>query len=110
MIRSRINCTRVILCLLTLMSTVGSLGISPAEAARLGKRWGFYVTYDPSSKASLLAHLSHLSQLDVVVPDYFDLKPPGVLVGAGDSALDETIQRSGTKALPLVHRPTAGAV
>jgi hypothetical protein len=58
-------------------------------------------------KASLLAHLS---QLDVVVPDYFDLKPPGFLVGAGDSALDETIQRSGAKALPLVHRRTAGAV
>jgi spore germination protein YaaH len=82
-----------------ILGLFANLNVQPATASTLGQRWAFYVTYDKSSKTSLLVNAAHL---DVVVPDYFRLKAPGTLVGVADAELDQTLHRDGVVELPLV--------
>jgi spore germination protein YaaH len=103
---SRIGLCRLLLSALAILAGLENVKLPGVEAATLGKRWAFYVTYDVSSKASLIANLA---QLDVVVPDYYSLKAPGALAGSGDAAVDQTLQRAGVSELPLVQSSYSGA-
>ena len=70
-----------------------------ARAASPTKTWGFYVTYDPASRQSLLAHLD---QLNTVVPSYYQLVGSQTIAGTDDPQLDATIRTAGLGLLPLV--------
>ncbi len=75
------------------------LNIVTATSVQPLERWGFYVTYDPTSRTSLLAHLS---DLDVVAPDYFSLDLAGSVDRSSDPAVDSAIERAGKLNVPLV--------
>jgi len=71
----------------------------PAVAASPSETWGFYVTYDPASRQSLL---THLHQLNVVVPDYFGLTASNATDGANDPTLDSAIKAAGVRLFPMI--------
>jgi spore germination protein len=76
---------------------------APARAGAL-PTWGFVVTYDPASRQSLL---DHLDQVDVVVPDYFQIRPNGTLASTAEPSLDLALRRAGKPELPLVQNSIA---
>jgi spore germination protein len=95
---------RWIIAVLILASVARPTGI--ARASNGFARWGFSVTYDPSSRQSVL---EHLNQLDVVVPGYFTLQTSGTIGGHGDTGLDAAVAASGVRSLPLVQNQISGA-
>ncbi len=76
-----------------------------AFSARL-ERWAFYVTYDPASRASLLAHASNI---DDVAPDYFSVLPSGSISSSADPSLDAAVSAAGPRIVPLVRSSLAGS-
>lgn len=70
-----------------------------AEGATAHEYWAFYVSYDPESRTSLI---QHLSQIDVVVPNYFGIEGDGTLVDSDDPAIDALIVKDKKRLLPLV--------
>ncbi|MGH2460305.1 MAG: glycosyl hydrolase family 18 protein [Chloroflexota bacterium] len=91
---------RAFVALALLVSSLASL-LPPTVARASGafERWGFYVTYDPASRASLLAHID---QLDVVVPDYFGMNADGTIVGSDDRSVDAIVRSHQKRLLPMV--------
>lgn len=94
-------------CLRLLMAAVAVLAASSAsaplqalaEGSKPQERWGFYVGYDPESRASLS---EHLSQLDVVVPNYYGIMGDGKIVGDDDPSIDALVFKHAKRLLPLV--------
>ena len=95
---------RWIIAVLLLASAVRPTGV--ARASNSFARWGFSVTYDASSRQSVL---DHLNQLDVVVPGYFSLQTSGTIGGHGDVGLDAAVSAAGVRSLPLVQSQITGA-
>ncbi len=95
-----------IACLVTIGLVLGAIliplrspGTQEAEAKAL-QRWGYYVTYSDSSKASLDANLH---QLDVVSPYYYHLTPNGSLKEFDEPETTAKIRaNSDAKILPIV--------
>jgi spore germination protein YaaH len=62
-------------------------------------KWGYYVYYDDSSKASLE---QHVSDLDIVSPYFYHLTPAGTIKSFADESVTQLIQSNGAKVVPLI--------
>lgn len=74
----------------------------PVPVARANPRpraWAFYVSYDPSSRQSLV---DHVGQLDVVAPVFFSVDAFGSVQGADDPSIDAVVKAAGKMLLPVV--------
>ena len=71
----------------------------PASAESKLLRWGYVVTTDPTSRASLQ---SSGHQLDFVSPGYFGIDGAGQLTGTDDPAISAIARQNGSKLLPMV--------
>jgi spore germination protein len=72
---------------------------APAQAAALGIRWGFYVTYNPNSLVSLQAHAD---QLNYVSPWYYNVDGNGLVTGSLQPVVNDLLRTKGIKNLPLL--------
>jgi spore germination protein YaaH len=97
---------RIVLLTTTIIALIPATEAGAASTSGRPQRWAFYVNYDPSSKASLL---EHLNDVDVVVPNYYNVIASGAVVGSGDSNLDVQLTSSGKRILPLVQSSVDGA-
>lgn len=88
---------------------VGLLGPALVPTARAQPRllrWGYVVTYDQSSLASLR---SAADKLDFVSPGYFTVGADGEVLGADDPAISGAARQGGAKLVPMVqNRPRYG--
>jgi len=74
-----------------------------APVSGVGKvRWGYYVPYHPSSRASLEAHIG---DLDVVSPTWYRLEADGGVVESykdDHAAITRIVRQRGARLIPLV--------
>ncbi len=74
-----------------------------APVSGVGKvRWGYYVPYHPSSRASLEAHVG---DLDVVSPTWYRLEADGSVVESykdDHAAITRIVRQRGARLIPLV--------
>lgn len=89
----------LVILLLFLFGVASVPAPSIARAAGAFEHWGFYVTYDPDSRASLVAHID---QLDAVVPNYFGMNADGTIVGTDDPSVDAIVRSHQKRLLPMV--------
>src|SRR5688500_18173815 len=62
-------------------------------------RWGYYVTWHPSSLESLQAHVG---QLDIVSPYYYHLTPNGSIKSFAEAGVLQWLRTTGVKIVPLI--------
>jgi spore germination protein len=95
------RCLRLLFATAAALAWLSQPGPWPVAAAGASghERWAFYVGYDPESRSSLV---NHLSQIDVVVPNYFGIQGDGTIVGDDDPDLDALVATGGKRLLPLV--------
>ncbi|MDQ3547632.1 MAG: glycosyl hydrolase family 18 protein, partial [Chloroflexota bacterium] len=62
-------------------------------------RWGYYVNYDATSRASLNANLS---RLDIVTPYWYHVTPSGEIKSFSQPTVTAMLKANGIKVLPLV--------
>ena len=88
--------------LLAAVLLLGSLapGLTPTVSAgpRL-LRWGYVVTYDPASLASLRAAGG---RLDFVSPGFFSLDADGQVLGGDEPKIREAARQGGARLVPMV--------
>ncbi|WP_448576838.1 glycosyl hydrolase family 18 protein [Thermomicrobium sp.] len=90
---------------LGLLLAVLSIVLSPAthihsvRAAPSFVRWGYYVTYDRTSWATLQAHLG---TLDIVSPYFFQLRADGTIEELSDPTADRFLRQSGLTVVPMI--------
>ena len=90
---------------LGLLLAVLSIVLSPAthipsvQAAPPFVRWGYYVTYDRTSWATLQAHLG---TLDIVSPYFFQLRADGTIEELSDHTADGFLRQSGITVVPMI--------
>lgn len=62
-------------------------------------RWGYYVTWDESSRVSLETNISNL---DIVSPYYYHLTPAGTIKSFAEPAVLDTMREAGVTIIPLI--------
>jgi spore germination protein YaaH len=62
-------------------------------------RWGFYITYNPNSWASLQANAQHLNY---VSPWFYNLDATGHITGTDRPAVTALLRKSRVKSLPMI--------
>lgn len=75
--------------------------VTPRAAEGAGERllrWGYVVTYDPSSLASLR---SAAGRLDFVSPGFYSIAADGQVLGDDVPAIDEAARQGGAKLVPM---------
>lgn len=72
---------------------------SQSEAAAPMLRWGYAVTYDPTSKASLK---ENINKLDIVAPYFYRVSDEGVVSGDNDDSMVEIARSKGVKIIPMI--------
>ena len=95
---------RTVAWLVVFVALAGLLGpstsLETAHAARPAVlRWGYYVTYDPSSWRTLQAHVG---QLDIVSPYFYHLNADGSLTDFSDRRALDLMRRTGVQVVPMV--------
>src|SRR4051812_39503055 len=85
---------------------LGPLPVAPPARAQdapmqsaLTIRWGFYVTYNPNSLASLQANADHLNY---VSPWYYNVDANGTVTGSLQPVVNDLLRAKGIKNLPLL--------
>ncbi len=71
----------------------------PARAMTTNVRWGYYVTYDATSLASLK---QHIGQLDIVSPYFFQLKADGTVIDTTQPDALAIMRNADVKIVPMV--------
>jgi spore germination protein YaaH len=87
---------------LLLLATAASVAFGRAREPSAESpvlRWGYYVTWDDSSRIALEAHIE---QLDVVSPYYYHLTPSGTIKSFAESTVLEMMRASGVTIIPLI--------
>ena len=72
---------------------------APSTAAPATQRWGYYVTYDNTSLATLQ---QHIGQLDVVVPYFYQLNADGTLKDTTNPTALALLRAAGVRILPMI--------
>lgn len=89
-----------VLAMLIGVSGLPLLRATPAASAAGTIRWGYYVTYNPDSLASLKANIAHLTH---VSPYYYSLKPDGTIDARNEQPETTAFLRAnGVKILPMI--------
>src|SRR3954452_12874984 len=93
--------TTFIVGLLLFGSMAAAIVSAPKHEAHAGEvlRWGYYVTWHPSSLESLQAHVG---QLDVVSPYYYHLTPNGSIKSFAQADVLAWLHTTGVKIVPLI--------
>ncbi len=73
--------------------------VSGPKGQAVGVRWGFYVTYNPNSLASLQANAPGLNY---VSPWYFNVNAEGQVTGRDQPAASDIIRAAGARSLPML--------
>ena len=87
---------------LVMLTVFGALAVGGGERAVDASavlRWGYYVNYDASSRASLDANLS---RLDFVTPYWYHVTPSGDIKTFSQPTVAALLKANGIKVLPLV--------
>lgn len=99
----RSHLTRGALIMVLCFAFIGQLAPRPNENAHAMAsplRWGYYVTYDPTSLTSLKAHIG---QLDIVAPYFYQLEPDGTINDSQVQADALTVMRNAhVKIVPMI--------
>ena len=90
---------RAIGCLVAVAVLAASLPPAPPVRAASSIRWGYYVTYAPTSIATLRAQIDQFTHIS---PYYFNLKADGTLHSMEQSATTALIRGRDVKILPMV--------
>ncbi|MCL5257557.1 MAG: glycosyl hydrolase family 18 protein [Chloroflexi bacterium] len=77
----------------------GALPAGKAEAAPAMLRWGYAVTYDPTSEASLKANIN---KLDIVAPYFYHVSSEGTVSGDSDNSMIDIARSHGVKIVPMI--------
>ncbi len=93
--------------LLTLLALVPLLNPRPIERAAaaksanqsVGVRWGFYITYNPNSWASLQVNARYLNY---VSPWFYGLNADGQVTGRDQPQVGSLLRQVGAKSLPMI--------
>ena len=88
--------------LLLLVTTLAAALVpAPREAAARTAtvRWGYYITYDPTSLATLKAHVD---QLDIVSPYFYNLNADGTIQDFSQSEALSVMRKAGVKIVPMI--------
>jgi len=98
--RGALGGSRLVLFLVLVATMAGPLALArPAQAAGTFVRWGYYVTYDRTSWATLQAQLGNL---DIVSPYFFQLRADGTIEELNDPTADTFLRQSGYTVLPMI--------
>src|SRR5437660_10629526 len=81
-----------------LLRQQGVAASKPASQA-LSVRWGFYVTYNPNSWASLQVNAHYLNY---VSPWFYDLNAAGQITGRDQPQVGALLRQVGAKSLPMI--------
>lgn len=84
----------------TLAATIALAFPARNAAARPATvRWGYYVTYDATSLATLKAHVG---QLDIVSPHYYQLNADGTIQDLSTPEATAVMRRAGVQIVPMI--------
>ena len=91
---------RFLSAVVALLLVIVSVPAHPAAAAPPVVRWGYYVTYDATSLASLQ---EHVGGLDIVSPYFLQLQESGAIASLGESAEALAAMRAaGVRIVPMI--------
>ncbi len=80
-------------------TSVAAPSIAPAAAGAVSVRWGFYVTYNPNSFASLQANID---QLNYVSPWFYTVNGDGSVTNTVQPAVNALLAQHGVHNLPML--------
>ena len=78
---------------------------APAAARTANLRWGYYVTYDPTSLASLKAHIG---ELDAVSPYFYQFNGNGSLTDLTQADALTVMRQAGVLIVPMIKNQVQG--
>ncbi|HET9014688.1 MAG TPA: glycosyl hydrolase family 18 protein, partial [Thermomicrobiaceae bacterium] len=88
-----------------LVSLLPALRPAPAAARTANLRWAYYVPYDATSLTSLEANIG---QLDVVSPDFYQLKSDGTIKDSSQPGALAVMREAGVMIIPMISSQVSG--